>query len=319
MIDRKTRSDSARRVSSVGPRTLALLAIAAVCGVAAQSLGHMARDQRAAWPRAEDYVFFLPAPDAAPLLAGGYRQVMADITWARALVYYGSSLVGDADFRYLERFIDNVIALDPRFKRVYKWAAYSVTFKETHATQEEYRLAVRYLESGMRAFPDDYECFWNAGIRYFLDLYSEDPVERQHFRERGAQFIEQAMRKKNAPKDLATFAASLRVKLGQKERALTDLREMILLTESADAQEVLVRRYNQLAGEEFPEEARQAKEAFDQRWQHELPFDRPSMYVILGDRPSPIIDFDALATDRDLFGADLATDLDDTRAGSPTP
>jgi hypothetical protein len=31
------------------------------------------------------------------------------------------------------------------------------------------------------------------------------------------------------------------------------------------------------------------------------------MYVLLGDKPSPVIDFDVLATDRDLFGATDAT------------
>lgn len=280
------------------------LLVAGLFGVASHSLGQAIRTERAEWPPEQADVYLLPSPDTAPLLSGGYREVSADVTWARALVYYGSSLTGDADFRYLERFIDNVMALDPRFHRVYKWASYSVTFQNERATQEEYRLAIKYLERGMEAFPDDYEFFWSAGIRYFLDLYSEDPDERQRYRERGAELMEQAMRKPNAPDTLASFAASLRMKLGQRQHALANLREMILLTQDDAAQAVLLRRYQSLAGEGFPEEARLAKRSLEERWRAELPWADLTMFIVLGQRPSPIIDFDQLATERDLFGSE---------------
>ena len=302
-------------------RSIALILVAAaVVWLGAQSLGQAARGQRADWPRAQDYVY-LPSPESAPIVWGNYRQVAADITWARGLVYYGSSLVGDADFRYLEQFIDNVIALDPKFVRPYKWAAYSVTFQNERATQEEFRVSIRYLEKGMETFPDDYEFFWAAGLRYYLDLYSDDPDERRQFRERGAELIEQAMRKENAPDDLARLAANLRVKLGQKERALADLREMILVTDNYEAQQALIERYNRLAGEDFPEEAQQAKAEFSRKWQETLPFTSPSMYVILGDRPSPAIDFEELATERDLFGVepDLFSDPNRQNSGPDEP
>ena len=290
---------------------LIALVIAGLLGLASHSLGRAIRTERATWPPEQADVYLLPSPDTAPLLSGGYRQVAADVTWARALVYYGSSLVGDADFRYLERFIDNVLALDPRFHRAYKWAAYSVTFQNERATQEEYRLAIKYLELGMKAFPDDYEFFWSAGIRYFLDLYSEDPEERRSYRERGAELMEQAMRKPNAPDGLASFAASLRMKLGQKQQALANLREMILLTQDEEAQATLLRRYQSLAGEEFPDEARKAKEDLERSWQTELPWADLTMFIILGERPSPRIDFDELATERDLFGSESESSAGD--------
>ena len=297
-----------------------MAALAVVLWLGAQTLGQAARDQRANWPRSEDYVYLLPSPEAAPVVWAGYRELFADVYWAFALVYYGSSLVGEADFRYLERFIDNVLALDGKFKRVYQWASYAVMFQDEQATQDEHRLSVKYLERGIKAFPDDYEFFWAAGIRYFLDLHSDDPAERRRFRERGAELIEQAMRKPNAPTALATFAASLRMKLGQKQRALHDLREMILLTEDREAQEVLIQRYNRLSRQQFPAEAQRAKDDFRRRWQRELPFASPSMYILLGDRPDAVIDFEALATDRDLFGAEagVAGELpDSSRLPSP--
>jgi hypothetical protein len=274
----------------------------------AQALGRAAATERDGWPAAEEYALFLPPPNVTPVVFSGYRQLAADIYWSRTLVYYGSSLVGDADFRYLERFIDNVIALDPKFERPYKWAALAVTFQDERATQEEYHLSLKYLERGIVEFPDGYEMFLLAGQRYFLDMYSKDPDERRRFRERGAELIEQAMRKKDAPSTLATFAATLRTKLGQKERALHNLREMILTTGDAEAQEKLIARYNRLSQSQFPDEAKRAKQALEDGWKREFPFASPSMYVLLGDRPPAIIDFAKLATDRDLFGADTGPD-----------
>ncbi len=290
--------------SSTKKAVLGLVA-SALCWLGAQALGSVANDERATWPAAEDYVWFLPPPKVAPIMFAGYRQMAADVTWARTLVYYGSSFVGDADYRYLEQYIDNVIALDPKFKRVYQWASYAVTFKAEKATNDEFKSAVKYLERGIKQFPDGYELYWIAGQRYFFDLYSKDKEERRRYRERGAELIEKAMRKEDAPKDLAKSAAAFRMKLGQKERALHALREIILTTENEKAQKVLIERYNLLAKKAFPKEETDAKKRFLEGWKRGFPFTNPSMYVLLGDRPSPYIDFDRLAFDRDLFGTDV--------------
>lgn len=214
------------------------LCIAAIigCWAGAMTLGDHARAERKTWPPAEAHALFLPPPEIAPTIFAGYRQLMADITWVRALVYYGSSMLGEADYRYLERFIDNVIALDPRFKRVYRWATYAVTYKHETATAEEFEVAVRYAEQGIEMFPDTYEFYWIAGLRYFLDMHSDNPDERRRIREHGAELIEKAMHKPDAPKNLVSVAANLRMKLGQKERALADLRSVILTTDNEEAQ-----------------------------------------------------------------------------------
>jgi len=283
---------------------------AVVCWIGTQALGRAARDARATWPKTIESAFYVPSPDSAPAMFAGSREFMADIMWAATLVYYGSSMTGEDDYRYLERFIDNVIALDPKFRRVYRWAGYAVTFQNERATQEEFRLSVKYLEQGLEQFPHGYELYWIAGMRYFLDLHAEDPDTRRAYRERGVELIEMAMRQPDAPKDLAKLAASLRLKLGQTQRALHDLREMILTTDNEEAQRVLIERYNELANTAFPEEAKQAKRAFEDSWRRELPFASPSLYIIMGDRPSPVIDFERLAVDRDLFGAEPAVGLD---------
>ena len=272
------------------------LAIAVVigCVASAQALDRVALEERATWPRTEDYAIFLPSPEAAPIIYAGFREVAADITWVRLLVYYGTSMIGEADYRYLELFIDNVIALDPMFERAYSWAMRAVTYRHARATQDEFQKSLAYARKGMDMFPDNYEFFFEAGILCTHDIYVEDPDELRRYRELGADYIDQAARRPDAPTNLATLAAALRTKLGQKQRALRNLREMILITENKKAREVLLQRYRDIAKQAFPDEARRAMEALDEAWRREVPYAGPSMYILLGDRPAPIIDLDAL-------------------------
>jgi len=55
------------------------------------------------------------------------------------------------------------------------------------------------------------------------------------------------MRKPDAPQDLATQAATIRTKLGQHERAIDNLREMIMTTDNERARKKMLRRLALLA------------------------------------------------------------------------
>lgn len=283
------------------------LALAALCWLGTRGLGAHTRDERAGWPRDEELVW-LPPPQAAPILAMGYRQLWADISWARTLVYFGSNWRDDPSFRYryLTRFLDNIIALDPKFERVYEWASYAVTFQGGAVEPEEYAMSVRYLEAAMKQFPDRYRYFWLAGIRYYIDLQADDPAEQRRLRERGAALIEQAMLKSDAPANIAELAAGLRTELGQHERALENLRAVILSTDDPETHAKLVKTYQKLAGKEFPDEAAKAKAELQRRWIAELPFVPMHMYLILGDRPAPTVNIESLTAESDVFGTLMA-------------
>jgi hypothetical protein len=286
-----------------------VLAVVAVCWGGVQLVQGAANDERATWPKVEEYVV-LPSPETAPAASLGYRQLMADITWARLLVYYGSAHIGKSDFRYMQQFADNIIALDPQFKRVYRWAAYSMTHQQGYATQQEFHDSIKYLELGIKAFPDNYEMYWLAGMRYWLDLQADDdPEQERAWRERGAELIEIAMRKPDAPDTLATLAATIRTKLGQRERAKADLREMVLTTDNKKARQTLLDRIVYLdQSTDEADELERFRETFDAAWHAEIPFAPAHWYVLLGDRSSTIIDLDDLATDRDLFGVEADAD-----------
>jgi hypothetical protein len=286
------------------------IVVAALSWLGANGLRGQAAAARATWPKTQSTSF---VPPIEILRFAPYRELLADLLWCRLLVYYGANWGGEGDLTQVEDFIDDIIALTPKFPPIYEWAGFAVTYRTGTATQEEFRSSIRYLEKGARAFPDDYKYPWLAGTRYYFDLWSPDEETRRRDRERGAELIEQAMTKPNAPPDLATTAAAMRSKLGQYDRALANLRQMIASTGDATAREQMLKRVR-VEDPGLADELVAAGEALEETWQANLPMVPVDFFILLGPKPSPVIDLRRLATPNDLFGASTG----DETAGDET-
>jgi hypothetical protein len=285
------------------PRRIAFaLVIAGLFWAGARQLGGSAQAERDTWPKTAGTVL-VPPPEIARFVSLGYRELLADITWARTLVYFGSNWAGEGDLSQLEQLLDLIIALDPRFKAVYDWAPYAVVFKTGTATQAEYRSSLRYLDLAMKEFPDDYQYFWIAGSRYYWDLHAPDEETSRQYRDRGAALIEQAMQKPNAPPGLATTAANMRSRLGQHQRAVENLRRMVMITDNPDARDKMLQR---LAVDDpgLAAELELAASDLEESWQRHMPLVPLDFYVLLGPPPPRAISFRDLATPHSLFGSD---------------
>ena len=283
------------------------LATAILLWLASHGVQRTALAKRATWPEvAERKDMSVSFGRAVGYM--GYRELGATLTWTQALVYLGGAGEDQADYRYLTKFIDNIILLDPYFKPVYRWAAYAVTFKEGKATQEEFHQSIHYLKKAMERFPDDYQYPWLAGLRYWTDLHDEDKTVRRRYLEQGAEQIERAMHCANAPPGLATLAAFFRTQLGQKQRAIDNLKQRILMTRDEQAKQRMINHLGALTDAQVAEDWDSASTAFLSQWRANLPHASTMFYSLVGPRPSPLIDFDQLATERDLVGADLELD-----------
>jgi hypothetical protein len=249
---------------------------------------------------------WVPTPRAGRVLSLGYNEMAADFAWARTTVYYGDGLEKNFAMSAVEPLVALVNALDPRFRRPYLWGAYAVTFRQRAATPAEYRSSVAILERGVAVFPQDWELAWLLGLRYYLDIKGDDPAETRRFKEMGVDWLERAMRLPGAPGDLPGLAATLRTQLGQKERALRELREMILTTTDEAARANLLERYERMASQELATALRSAQQDFATRWHSELPYAPASMFLLVGE-PAPVLSAPELlagAATRDLTVAD---------------
>lgn len=247
---------------------------------------------------------YAPSPQAAPFVALGYREAMADALSLRLRGYFGG--VSD-DAASSADLTEAILALDPQYRRMYEYGARAITMADTGVGNGPTLRAIAVLERGATQFPDDSKIPYLAGQLYTLELTTEDPALRRSWDERGALLIESAIRKPGASAEAATFAAHLRSKLGQHEAAVAGLREMLLVTRDNSARQRMLDKLAALQQQDSAELAAEIlgeRRRFDAQWKRERPYVSASMYVLIGGKPSPAIDLAALATGgRDLIGS----------------
>jgi hypothetical protein len=245
---------------------------------------------------------FVPSRSAAPYLSLGYRELAADLLLVRMIGYFGGQ---DSDAPAVAGLAEAVAALDPRYERIYDMGANAMTLARRGVDGPILLRAVALLERGMREFPDDWKLPYLAGQIYTQDLRSDDPAQRRAWDEKGTLLIESAIRKPGAPKEAALWAAVMRTRLGQHERAVQGLKELILISSDPANRKRLLEALAKLEEQDSAQigaELLEAQERFARSWKAERPAVTATMYILLGPRIEPGFDMYDLATGgRDLL------------------
>lgn len=283
-------------------RTAPALAAAAALIAAAQGARAVARDLRTGETADAPYA---PSPAAVPFVSLGYRELTADLLIARVMPYFGGT---DNTAEGVAGLCEAILAADPQLRAMYEWCARAMTLARAGVDRGTYLRAIALLEQGAHELPDDWRIPYTAGQIYMLDLKTDDPAQRRAWDERGARLLEAAIRKPGAPADAATTAAVLRTRLGQRQRAIDGLREMLLVTGDDLARRRILDKLAELSKTDAGEVAAEifeARKRFDAAWRRDRPAITATMYILLGPRPAPGFDLRDLATGgRDLVVPD---------------
>lgn len=281
------------------PVALAIAAAALGTARGARVLAEHERDENAITEP------FAPSPEAAPFLSLGYHELAADLYWIRLTGYFGGDRNTAAGIAGL---VDAITAFDPTFHRVYEWGARAMTLAHEGVDQATYLHAIAVLERGAKQFPDDWRLPYLAGQIYTQDLQTKDAAQRRAWDDKGTLLVESAIRKPGAPAEAAEWAAVMRTKLGEHERAVRELEEMVLVTEDGRARQALLARLATLENadaDEVAAEILETRKRFDAQWHAERPSLPASMYILLGAPHRPAFDMTDLATGgRDLIGSE---------------
>jgi hypothetical protein len=277
--------------------------LAGVLGViGAQGARELARAEHERDAVEEPYA---PSPAAAPILSLGYREAAADVLFFRLIGYFGGD---EATAHGVATLVEAIAAVDPGFYTIYEWGARAIV-SVRHGLDSALALrAVAVLEQGAQRFPDDYKIPKLAGEILLFDVKPVTEAARRGYRERAARYLEAAIRKPHAPADAATLAADLRSKLGQRQRAVDGLREMVLITSDLKARAQLLEKLaalQQADEADIASELFEARKQFETEWRAERPSLPPTMYLLVGARVTPGFDLRELAAG----GRDRVVDL----------
>jgi hypothetical protein len=253
---------------------------------------------------------YAPKPGSAPFMSLGYREAVADAMFVRLRGYFGGTGTTPDGVASL---CEAIVALDPRFHRAYEYCGGAISYFSMtahHPDQAVLLRAAALLERGANEFKTDWRIPNLAGQIYTQDLQTTDPAQRRAWDEKGMLLVESAIRKPGAPAELQDWAAMMRTKYGQQQRAIRDLRELLLLTTDAKARKTLIGRLAQLEHQDadaIATEIFEARRDFDREWKTSRPTLPATWYVLLGPRLQPGFDMVDLATGgRDLISSDVA-------------
>jgi hypothetical protein len=257
-----------------------LLTAAAVDRVRARAQRHFIETQTY-----ED-LYYLPPSDSLILGSLGHREALADLLWMKVLVYYGEELIHRGGLKNLFRYGDAVIALDPDFKRAYRWVAASAIYRLGDVTVDDVRAAIRYLEVAARRFPDDGELAWDLGANYAFELAPLlKDEERAAAKRKGLEHMEAAALRKAGPAWLALQTAGELSSLGKREQAIRHLEDAYAIASDPEIKERIEQQLTALRSEAYTEALRRTAQELEAARQRDFPYLDTTLYMLVGPRP----------------------------------
>jgi hypothetical protein len=231
-------------------------------------------------------IYYLPPPQWLQVMSLGHRRALADLIWLRALIYFGDEFENQGAVKHVFNYGDSMLALDPDFRRVYRWVGVAGVYTPTGSSREYIERSIDVLRRGVERFPSDGELAWDAGatITYELlpNLPKDDP-NRERLEAEGNDYMMSAARLGTGPAWLVlTNATSLR-KLGETDRELRHLEEMYAVIRDPNVKAQIEHRLSQLRDRAYAEAFRSANEEFEQRRLEEFPYLPSTLYFFMAD------------------------------------
>jgi hypothetical protein len=172
-------------------------------------------------------------------LSLGFENLVADVYWMRAVVYYGGEhrTKGEqADYQLLYPLLELVTTLDPRFKVAYRFGAIFLTEAYPNGPGRP-DLAIHLLQRGLAADGPQWEYMQDIGFIHFWWL-------RDYAR--AAEWFQKASDAPNGPLWLRPLAATTLARGGDRDSARMLWRQLAENTDVAWIRETAVRRLMQL-------------------------------------------------------------------------
>ncbi|MFT5429656.1 MAG: hypothetical protein ACI9OJ_000328 [Myxococcota bacterium] len=116
-----------------------------------------------------DDTVYLPSHDWLRGASLGYGPFAGDMLFVRTHAYFLRHMYGDQIFRWLDPYVDAIVALDPDNKEVYYWAAKVVRYGQI-IDEAVLMRSNRFAELGIEKFPDDSRLYAHLGFNKYFEL-----------------------------------------------------------------------------------------------------------------------------------------------------
>lgn len=234
----------------------------------------------------------LPAPAYLRVMSLGYREALADLVWVRALVFAGERL-GQTDTTMVQRYVEGITALAPRFARPYLWGGITAIYGGAGTIDRAMvDQSAEIYRAGLRRFPDSHQLLYALGMLLTHQVGSTPgytPAEQEALAAEGVELIRRAAAHGADPL-VRRYAATI-----ISEHATETLARQFLESQLASAQDeehrrLLRRKLGALTSRETVAQVEQTREAFMAERQRLAPYVPDTLYAVIREEGSPLTD-----------------------------
>lgn len=278
------------RGAVVGTTALALAAVA-VAALAFLAL-QRANAIRRSWPAEADNLY-LPSAKTLQLLSLGHTEAAADLVAARANVYFGTQLHARAPQRWLKRYLDTTVALDPHFHGIYLSGAAMLVYNGRPISTDALLEAVDLLERGTKVFPLDWELHFQLGFNLLFELpgvAGEEDPRVPAWRQRGVESLRQAALFEGAPYWVPNLVARMLTKRGSEDLAIRHLEQAYAVAATKEAQTQILLKLRAARGQQFSQRLEDERRAFQQLVESRYPYAPEAFSIVAGPRRGRTVD-----------------------------
>ncbi len=184
-------------------------------------------------------LLYLPQSEHLKEMSLGYRTVLADILWIKAIGYFGGHNLTDQEYPWLFHILDQVTSLDPLFHHAYTLGGVVLAVEGESVAQ-----SIALLRKGMDYFPGDWLLPFYIGLDSFY--YLKNPVV-------AADYITVAATLPGHPEYLPRLAASLLSRSGRLPAAIAFLTTVAENTRDERVRQGLYKKIEELKAGIIPE------------------------------------------------------------------
>ncbi|MGA1863954.1 MAG: tetratricopeptide repeat protein [bacterium] len=165
----------------------------------------------------EERLLYLPSGKFLKPACLGFESLVADLLWIKAISYFGGHYLTDRSYKWLYHILDLVTSLDPQFRYPYEFGGVVLALEGGNPEQ-----SILLLEKGIEYYPEYWRIHFYLGFNYFY-YYGDF--------QNASRYITRAAQLPGHPSYLPRLAASLLATSGQKNTALSFLRQLYENTE----------------------------------------------------------------------------------------
>jgi hypothetical protein len=230
-----------------------LLVLLGGLAATARAALHHSSSLRGTWPPEAD-TFYLPPSSALRVASLGHTELWADLIHARANVYFGTQLHAGVPTKWLAKYLDSAIDMDPQFERLYLSGASMLIYNGQRIRPEMVLAAIHILERGYKAFPFNYEFPFQIGFNYLFELpqdAGEDDPRVAGWRQQGVEMLRKAALYEGVPYYIPNLVARMLTRNGADDLAIRHLERAYAVASNPAARNQIRNKLIALQGRRF--------------------------------------------------------------------